>query len=257
MAQKFYIGNYGGPLTVNVYAADGVTPVLPISATVDIFDMSDASQVLDDGAAVVTSGLASYTIPEGAPYMDAAGRFVAYFDVLIETGNKQTEEVYFNVYEKASSLILERWRLKVGNANPGEEFIDDDAARDWIDSAVGWINKRFTSGYTSTLASIDPSPTDYDMEFIAHVASVLARKAWWAGRGSYRDDEISYDARGLQAEEAALDTYFADLDSSGIYDTILPEAVTNRNRDGVFYRGRWFEDLFPISNPYYDQWTGV
>lgn len=257
MAQKFYVGNYGGPLTVSVYAPDGETPVLPLSATVDIFDMADGTQVLDDGVASVTSGLAAYTIPEGATYMQSAGRFVAYFDVLIETGNKQTEETYFNVYEKGSSLILERWRLKVENANPGEEFIDDDAARDWIDSAVGWINKRYTSGYTSTLASIDPAPTDHDMEFIASVASYLARKAWWAGKGSYRDDEISYDARALQAEGEALDKFFTDLDTSAIYDTITPNAVTNRNRDGVWYRGRWFEDVFPISNPYYDEWTGV
>ena len=257
MAQKFYVGNYGGPLTVDVLAFDGVTPVLPVSATVDIFDMADGTQVASGETATVSSGLASYTIPEGASYMQAAGRFVAYFDVLLEVGNKQTEEVYFNVYEKASSLILERWRLKVENANPGEEFIDDDAARDWIDSAVGWINKRYDSGYTSTLAAIDPAPTAHDMEFIASVASLLARKAWWAGRGSYRDDEISYDARALQAEEAALDNYFADLDQSGIYDILSPESTTNRNRDKVWYRGRWFEDVFPISNPYYDQWTGV
>jgi hypothetical protein len=257
MALKFYVGNYGGPLTVNVYSQDGVTGILPTSATVDIFDLNTGTQVLDDGTADVTSGLASYSIPQGASYMGAAGRFVAYFDVLIETGNLQTEEVYFNVYEKASNLIIERWRLKVQNANPGEEFIDDDSARDWIDSAVGWINKRYASGYTSTLASIDPVPTDYDMEFIASVASFLARKSWWAGRGTYRDDEISYDARALAAEEAKLEDYFVDLDTSGIYDTITPETVTNRNRDGVFYRGRWFEDLFPISNPYYDEWTGV
>lgn len=257
MGQKFYVGNYGGPLTVDVYAPDGVTPVEPVSATVDIYDMSDGTQVLDDGVASVSSGLAAYTIPEGAAYMQSAGRFVAYFDVLIEVGNKQTEEVYFNVYEKASSLILERWRLKVQNANPGEEFIDDDAARDWIDSAVGWINKRFESGYTSTLATISPTPTDYDMEFIAAVASLLARKSWWAGRGTYRDDEISYDARGLQAELDALDKYFVDLETSGIYDIIPVESYTNRNRDGVFYRGRWFEDTLPISDPYYSEWTGL
>jgi hypothetical protein len=257
MAQKFYIGNYGGPLTVDVLAADGVTPALPLSATIDIFNLADGTQVLAGDNADVSSGLAAYTIPQGAAYMDEAGRYVAYFDVVLVPGNKQTEEVYFNVYEKASSLILERWRLKVQNANPGEEFVDDDAARDWIDSAMGWINKRYDSGYTSVLAAIDPAPTAHDMEFIAAVASLLARKAWWAGKGSYRDDEISYDARSLLAEEKALEDYFVDLDTSAIYDTISPEQVTNRNRDGVFYRGRWFEDLFPISNPYYDEWTGV
>jgi hypothetical protein len=259
MAQKFYVGNYGGPLTVDVFASDGETPVLPVSATVDIFNMETGAQVLSQGMCSVSSGLAAYTIPEGASYMDAAGRFVAYFDVLIETGNKQTEEVYFNVYAKSSSLIIERWRIKVQDSAPTEEHIDDDKARDWIDQAVGWINKRYTSGYTSTLASIDPVPTDYDLEFIAYVASFLARKAWYAGRGSYRDDEISYDARSIQAEEDALEKYFVDLDTSGIYDILDGpyESVTNRNRDGVFYRGRWFEDIYPVSNPYYTNWTGV
>lgn len=259
MSVKFYVGNYGGPLTVDVFAADGETPVLPLAATVDIFNMETGEQVLDDGVGSVASGLAAYTIPEGAAYMDAPGRFVAYFDVLIEVGNKQTEEVYFNVYAKSSSLIIERWRLKVQDSKPSDEHIDDDKARDWIDQAVGWINKRYTSGYTSTLASINPIPTDYDLEFIAYVASFLARKSWWAGRGSYRDDEISYDARALQAEEDALEKYFVDLDTSGIYDILggANETVTNRNRDGVFYRGRWFEDIYPISNPYYNQFTGL
>lgn len=258
MAQKFYVGNYGGPLTVDVYGADGETPVLPVSATIDIFNMGTGDQVLNDGVCSVASGLASFTIPEGASYMDTAGRYVAYIDVIIETGNKQTEEVYFNVYEKGSSLIVERWRAKVKDAAPSEDHIDDDAAREWIDQAVGWINKRYTSGYVSTLASIDPAPPDYDLEFIAYVASFLARKSWWAGRGSYRDDEISYDARALAAEEFALEKYFVDLDSSGIYDIMegVVDSWTNRNRDGVFYRGRWFEDVLPLSNPYYSRWTG-
>lgn len=255
MAQKFYVGNYGGPLTVDVFGSDGETPILPVSATIDIINMETGATVVDDGVCLVGSGLASYYIPEGSPATATAGRYVGFIDVLIEAGNKLTEEVYYNVFEKSSYLILERWRTKVVDSSPSPEHIDDDAAREWVDSAVGWINKHYVSGYTSTLASIDPVPTDGDMEFIASVASLLARRAWYAGRGSYRDDEISYDARGLQAEMDALERYFAELNTSAIYDTITPYGVTNRNRDGVFYRGRHFEDLFPLSDPYYNAWV--
>lgn len=255
MAEKFYVGDYGGPLTVNVFALDGITPVMPISATIDIIDMTTGATVVDDGACIVASGTASYVIPPASPATADAGRFVGYITVLLEVGNLRTEEVYFNVYEKTSYLIIERWRAKVTDSALDEDHTDDDAAREWIDQAVGWINKRFASGYTSVLAAIAPMPTDADMEFIAGVASLLARRAWYAGRGSYRDDEISYDARGLQAELEDLEKYFIDLNTSGIYDAIDDPAVTARNRDGVFYRGRFYDEPRPISLPYYDTWT--
>lgn len=255
MAQKFYVGNYGGPLTVGVFGSDGETPVLPASATIDIINMTTGTLIVDDGVCSVASGLAVYTIPEGSPATATAGRYVGYIDVLIEVGNKQTEEVYFNVFDKASYLILERWRAKVQDSALSEEHIDDDAAREWIDSAVDWINYRFASPYSSVVASITPAPTGTDMEFIASVASLLARKAWYAGRGTYRDDEISYDARALAAEEAAFDKYFESINTSGLYDAIEPESVTNRNRDGVFYRGRFYDEPDPLNVPYYDYWT--
>lgn len=255
MAQKFYVGDYGGPLSINVFAADGETPILPVSALIDITNMNTGVLVVDDGVCLVSSGLASYVIPEASPATATAGRYVGYITVLIEVGNKQTEEVYFNVFDKASYLILERWRSKVQDSALTEDHVDDDAAREWVDSAVDWINYRFASGYTSILASIDPAPTGTDMEFIASVASFLARKAWYAGRGTYRDDEISYDARALAAEEAAFDKYFEGINTSGLYDAIEPESVTNRNRDGVFYRGRFFDEPDPFNVPYYDYWT--
>jgi len=256
MAQKFYVEDYGGPLTIDVFASDGETPILPVSASIDIINMETGALVVSNDTCLVASGLASYFIPEGSPATATAGRYVGYISVLIEVGNKLTEEVYFNVYDKTSYLIVERWRAKVEDSAPTPDHIDDDSAREWIDQAVGWINKRYASGYTSVLAAIDPAATDYDTEFIASVASLLARRAWYAGRGSYRDDEISYDARALQTEYEDLEKYFVDINTSGLYDTIDDAAVTNRNRDGVFYRGRWYEDLFPISNPYYDSWTG-
>lgn len=256
MAQKFYVGDYGGPLTIDVFAADGETPVLPVSATIDIINMETGALVVDDGVCLVASGLASYLIPEGSPATATAGRYVGYISVIVEVGNKLTEEVYFNVFEKSSTLILERWRAKVEDSAPSPDHIDDDAAREWIDQAVGWINKRFASGYSSILGAVDPAPTDYDTEFIAAVASLLARRGWYAGRGSYRDDEISYDARALQAEYDDLEQYFVDINTSDLYGTMEDINVTNRNRDGVFYRGLWYEDKFPLSDPYYDSFTG-
>lgn len=256
MAQKFYVSDYGGPLSVDVFAADGETPILPVSATIDILNMVTGATVVSAAACLVTSGLASYVIPEASAATAEAGRFVGYISVLIETGNKQTEEVYYNVYAKTASLILERWRAKVIDSSIDDDHVDDDAAREWIDQAVGWINRRFVSGYTSVLATIDPLPTDYDFEFIASVASLMARTAWFAGRGSYRDDEISYDARGIRAEWDVLDQFFVGLNTSALYDTIAPESVTNKNRDGVFYRGRHYDEPDVVGDPYYSSWTG-
>lgn len=255
MSQKFYVGDYGGPLSVDVFAADGETPLLPVSALIDIIDMSSGATIVSSGVCLVASGSAYYVIPEGSPATATAGRYVGFVSVLIEAGNKQTEEVYYNVFDKTSYLILERWRAKVLDSAPTPDHVDDDAAREWIDQAVGWINKRFASGYASVLAAIDPVPTATDLEFIASVGSFLARKAWYAGRGTYRDDEISYDARGLLAEEAAFDKYFENLNTSGLYATMDPIGVTNRNRDGVFYRGRYFDEVSPLTYPYYDEWT--
>lgn len=254
MAKKFYVGNYGGPLTVNVYGPDGTTPLLPLSALIDIISMNTGALIVNDGVCTVASGTASFTIPQGSPATAIAGKYVGYMSVLIEPGNLQTEEVYYNVFEKTSYLILERWRTKVEDSAPSGDHIDDDAAREWVDQAVGWINKRFASGYSSVLGSIDPVPTDYDFEFIASVASLLARTAWWAGKGTWRDDEISYDARGLQTEWSLLNGYFDDLNTSGIYGTMDTTSVTMRNRDGVFYRGRYFDEPDPTGNPYYMDW---
>jgi hypothetical protein len=257
MPQKFYVGNYGGPISVTVFGSDGVTPWLPVSATVDIYNLTTGALVVDDGVCTVTSGLAAFTIPQGSPATDTAGRYVGYFDVLLEVGNLQTEEAYYNVYEKTSYYILERWRAKVQDSALTEAHVDDDAAREWIDQAVDWINKRFDSGYTSVLGAVSPTMAPTDLEFIASVGSLLARKAWYAGRGTYRDDEISYDARSLAAEEAAFEQYFEDLNQSGLYGTMddVTTSLTNRNRDGVFYRGRYYDEPDPLNLPYYDEWV--
>ena len=233
--------------------------MVPVSATIDIINMNDGSIVVNDGVCIVTSGLASYVIPEFSPATATAGRFVGYITVLIEVGNKQTEETYYNVFEKTSYYILERWRAKVQDSALTEDHTDDDAAREWIDQAVDWINKRYASGYASTLGAVTPTPTLTDLEFIASVGSFLARKAWYAGRGSYRDDEISYDARSIAAEEAAFDQYFENLNESGMYDILggTTTSVTNRNRDGVFYRGRYYDEPDPMNFPYYDEWVAT
>lgn len=243
LPMKFYIGNYGGPLTTDVFAADEETPVLPESASIDIFNMDTGEQVVSDGVCSVASGLATYAIPEGATYMDVPGRYVGYMDVVLDSSTKLTNEVYFNVFDKASTLVLSRWRAKVEDSALSPDHIDDDDAREWVDQAVAEINRRYTSGYTSVLGTISPTPTDSDLEFIASTASLLARTAWYAAKGTWRDDEMSYDARAIQAEWTAFETYFQELQTSGIYDAIEPRAVRMKNLDNVFFRGLYFDPM--------------
>lgn len=249
MAIKMYVGNFGGPLTTEVFGPDGVTPELPVSASIDIIDMVTGDVIVDDGVCTIGSGLASYTIPSGSPVTAQAGRYVGYMDVLLESNNLQTNEIYLNVYDKTSYLIIERWRGKVVDSAPSEDQITDDKARNWIDDAVDWLNNRMETGYTSVLAAIDPTPSTVFSEFVASVASLMARTAWYANKGSWRDDELSYDARAIRAEWTALDQYFEDLNTSGIFDAIEPTSVSNFNRDDVFFRGLAF-----LEDNYYRQW---
>lgn len=235
MPQKFYVGDYGGPLSINVFAADGITPILPVSATIDIINMVTGSTIVNDGVCIVLSGIASYVIPQSSPATSGSGKYVGYMTVLIETGNQQTEEVYYNVYEKTSYLILERWRAKVLDSALDADHTDDDAAREWIDQAVGWINKRIDLGYTSVLGALTPLPNDKDMEFIASVGALMARTAWWAGKGNWHDDEMSFDGSPFAAEWSRLENaievamqndWYSDSTSGDMY-----------NRDDVYFDG--------------------
>jgi len=239
MAQKFYIGDYGGPLSVDVFAADGVTPVLPVSATIDIINMDTGTLIVDDGTCFVQSGLASYVIPQSSPATTNAGRYVGYISVLIETGNLQTEEVYYNVFNKTSYLILERWRAKVIDSSIDDDHVDDDAAREWIDQATAWISRRLPDfGYTSVLGAVTPTATAADMEFIANVASLMARSAWWAGKGNWHDAEMSFNGTPFEMEWKSLDDFIADKSAEEWFDTAGDG--TMYNRDKVYYPGiKW------------------
>ena len=239
MPQKFYTGNYGGPLSVDVFAADGETPILPLSATIDILNMTSGVTIVSSATCLVASGLAAYVIPSGSPATLNPGRYVGYIDVLIEAGNMQTEEVYFNVYAKTSYLIIERWKAKVQDSALDDVHIDDDAAREWIDQAVGWLSLNYGLGYSSVLGAITPAPTNSDTELIASVASLMARAAWWSGKGNWRDAEMSFNGTPFETEWLRIATTLQRTQAEGWFTD--PIGGDTYNRDHVYYQGKKYD----------------
>ena len=229
MAQFYYVGDYGGPLTTEVYESDGVTPKLPSSATVDIINMDAGTTVVSAATCTVATGSAYYSIPSGSAATASGGHYVAYMSVLLDASNKLTNRIYYYVLNKSSDLVVERWRRKVENSTPNDDLIEDEDARDWIDQAVAFVNRHYyDTGFTSTLGTLSPSPTANDIEFFASVASLMARTSWWAGKGKWRDDELSMDPGPLRAEWAALDQkmqLIADRNTFAIYDTFNRDRV--------------------------------
>jgi hypothetical protein len=77
------------------------------------------------------------------------------------------------------------------------------------------------------------------MEFFASVASLMARTAWWAGKGNWRDSEMSFNGTPFEEEwmkiqsvieKVNADNWFADISFNG----------TMFNRDHVYYPGiKW------------------
>jgi hypothetical protein len=233
-SNDFYINdNY--PLTVDVFAADGETPVLPESATIDIINQTSGVEVVTGASCQVASGLATYYVLSGTDVALNAGNYVGYIRVVIDADITLTQAVPFNVLTKGSYIAVDRWRHKVQDSAPSEDHISDDHGRDWIDDAVGYLNTKYDTTYLSTLGVITPAPSAGFVELVARVASLMARSAWWAGKGTWRDAEMSFDGTPFAAEWAALeatvsvalnDTWF-DLDIGG----------TVYNRDNVFYDG--------------------
>ena len=233
MAHQFWVGNYGGPLTTSVYESDGTTPKLPVSATVTILNLNSGDSVVSGAACQVQTGSAFYQIPSGSAVTSTSSKYVAYMDVLVESGNLLTNAIYFVVLDKASYLVIDRWRRKVGEAAPSTSLLEDEDARDWIDSAVAFVNRRYgDTGYTSTLASISPTPTANDLEFFAEVASLMARTSWWAGRGKWRDEEMSLDPGPFKQEWDRLDTIMSAKNDAAIF-----QVVDEFNRDRVVEDG--------------------
>lgn len=228
MAHQYWLGNYGGPLRTEVVADDGITPLLPISATITILNLNTGDLIVENAVCQVVTGSAFYSIPSGSTVTSTSAHYVGYMDVLVEAGNFLTNPIYFDVLDKASYLILYRWRRKVAEAAPDVSLLEDEDARDWVDSAVAFVNRRYgDTGYTSVLGSIQPAPTANDLEFFAEVASLMARTAWWAGKGKWRDEEMSSDPGPFKDEWERLDTIMAAKASNDIYQVL---DVFNRDR---------------------------
>lgn len=238
MSLVFYVGD-AGPIPAVVTDVDGTTPVTPISATATIVNLHTGATVISDAACDVEEGLASYIIPTGSVVTDNAGRYAAYIRVVIDATTIQTVSVPFDVLDKSSYLAVDRWRRKVEFSAPNRDSLSDQEGRDWIDQAVAYLRREFELGYTSTLGQITPdtgvsSPTASDIELIADVAALMSRTAWWAGKGSWRDEELSFDASPFQVEWAALRNEINSKTTSGWFDApSISEQWNMRNRDNI------------------------
>lgn len=247
--EVFYVGNYG-PLTANVYENDGVTPAAAQSATIDIVHQETGTTVLSGGSGDVSElGKAVYLIPEDADYMLVPGHYIGFMHVVLSATEKKSIPLSFVVLDLSAYLVVQTWQRKVEKAAPSELDLRDEVAREWIDDAVNFLNDRYETGYTSVLGGIDPIPEGNTIEFIANVASLLARWAWWAGKGNWRDDEISFDGTPFATEWARLERVLTTVSTSSLYDA----GGDMYNRDHAFSPGlkvdgeRWYEDdVIPV-----------
>jgi len=237
MSLFYFVGNYGGPLRTEVYEDDGFTPKLPLSATITILNMDAGTTVISNAPCLVASGSAYYSIPSGSPITSSSAHMVAYMDVLVESGNLLTNPIYFNVLDKASYSLITQWRRKVENSAPSIELLEDEDARDWIDAAVAVASRRYgVTTYTSTLGALTPAATANYREFYAELASLMARTAWHAGRGKWRDEELSLDPGPLADEWARLDLIMTAGSNNDIFSR-----VDHYNRDHVFRDGSKYD----------------
>jgi hypothetical protein len=239
----FYIGDYG-PVSAEVFEEDGVTPVTPLSASATIVNQHTDVALVTDGAAQVSEGLMTYSIPEGSPVTAATGRYVAYLSAVIDATTKRTVEIPIEVLDKSSHLAVDRWRRKVEFSAPNEEALSDAEGRDWIDQAVAHLNRYYyDTGYTSMLATITPNTGidaagSNEVEFFASVASLMARTAWWAGKGNWRDEEMSLDTGPFAREWQMLRDTLSGGEDAGWYDLgaspIDQWSMYNRDKVDVF-----------------------
>lgn len=244
MSQEvLYVGDYG-PLTANVFEADGVTPAQAESATIDIVNQETGEVVVSGAAGDVSEvGHAIYLIPNDAAYMQVSGHYVGFMHVVLNDTEQKTIALPFVVLPLTAYLIVQKWQRKVEDSAPTAEHMRDEDAREWIDDAVAFLNDRYDTGFTSTLGSIDPAPSPNDIEFISRVASLLARTAWYYGKGNWRDSEMSFDGTPFEAEWKRLETTLESAQLSEFFDA----GGDMYNRDHTYYRG------IKITNP--DFWT--
>lgn len=238
MSLVFYLGDTG-PVSATVTDIDGITPITPLSATANIINLHTGTQVVTSGVCQIGSGIAAYIIPDASPVTQAIGRYVAYITVEIDSTTKNTVAVPFDVLDKASYLVVDRWRRRVEFSAPDADAISDEEGRDWVDQAVAYLRREFGFGYTSVLATITPdggvaATSSAEFELIAKVASLMARTAWWAGKGSWRDEELSFDASPFRFEWEALKADIGDNFTDGWFiDPSVTEQWNMRNRDNI------------------------
>jgi hypothetical protein len=233
--ERFYV-NDNHPLHVDVFGEDGATPVLPLSATIDIVNQSSGATIISNGSATVASGLATYYVLSGSDVAQTSGKYVGYMRVQITSTVAETQMLHFDVLSKSSNLAVERWTRKVESVAPSAAYMSDDHARDWIDQGVDFLNGLYATGYTSTLGAIVPAPDTATLDFIVRVAALMARTAWWAGKGTWRDDEMSFDATPFADEWASIRSEVVNLRDDGWF-TDPDMGGTVYNRDNVFYDG--------------------
>ncbi len=266
MSLEFYLGDFG-PVPATVTDVDGYTPVLPESATATIVNVHTGEVVVTDASCLVEEGLASYIIPDGSQITEESARYVAYISVKIDATTKITVQVPFDVLDKASYLAVDRWRRKVEFSAPNDDALSDQEGRDWIDQAVAYLNRKYTTGFTSVLASITPDPgvaepDASDIELIAAVGALMARTAWWAGKGNWRDEEMSLDTGPFRDEWDDLQAYIARNADAGWFTTDnLNEKWDMYNRDKIdhwgwvddpddYFNARWTKDPLPGTSWY-------
>lgn len=264
MSLVFYLNDYG-PITANVFDVDGVTPVTPLSGTATIVDQSTGTVLVEDAACQVGLGTITYVVPPDSDVTANSGKYSVYLTAEIDATTKNTTVVALDVLEKGGFGIVERWRRKVEFSAPtyapdGTDPLGEAEGRDWIDQAVDHINAHyFDTGYTSLLGTLTAKPgvdepTATQVEFFASVAALMAQTAWWAGKGNWRDEEMSLDTGPFAARWQALRQSLATDENSGWYTeyTGLMDQWSMYNRDKV--------DVFGIStkpDAYYDAaWYG-
>lgn len=263
MSLVFYEGD-SGPVPATVTDVDGVNPLEPLSATATIVNYHTGEVVISDGSCEVGLGYASYIIPDGSPITATSARYVAYIRVVIDATTINTVAVPFDVLDKASYLGVDRWRRKVEFSSPNDDAISDEEGRDWIDQAVDYLNGRYSTGFTSVLGAITPdigtdAPTSTDYEFIASTAALMARTAWWAGKGDWRDEEMSLDTGPFREEWEALEARIASNSDAGWFAS---DSINDKwdmyNRDKIDWQGipDAPDDYFSRDVPPSSSWYG-
>lgn len=217
MSYVYYLGDYG-PITAEVTDLDG-SPITPISGSATVVNQHSGAAVVTNASADVGAGTITYNIPEGSDITNTSARYVVYLTAELDATTKVTSTVVLDVLDKASYLIVDRWRRKVEFAAPNQDALSDQEGRDWIDQAVSTLNGQYyDTGYTSVLGSLTPNTGvsaagANEIEYFASVAALMARTAWWAGKGNWRDEEMSLDTGPFFKEWETLRNVF---NSSGV-----------------------------------------